>query len=57
MKEITKTDKTDCSTNKSEEYSFWENVTECSNPPKEHIINHKNNLTRLTKTKITSTNN
>ena len=32
-----KHDKTDCSTNKGEEYSFCESVTECQYPPKENI--------------------
>ena len=36
-KEIPKNGKTDCSTNKGEEYSFYESVTECQNPPKENI--------------------
>ena len=40
-KEIPKNEKTDCSTNKDEEYSFCEIVTECSNPPNEKI-HHKN---------------
>ena len=55
-KEIPKNGKTDCSTNKGEEYSFCESVTECQNPPKENI-HKKKTLSRLTKTKITSTNN
>ena len=55
-KEIPKNDKTDCSTNKGQEYSFCESVTECQNPPKENI-HKKKRLSRLTKTKITSTNN
>ena len=40
-KEILKNDKTDCSTNKGEEYSFWESVAEYPNPPNENIIHHK----------------
>ena len=55
-KEIPKNDKTDCLTNKGEEYSFCESVTECQNPPKENI-HKKKTLSRLTRTKITSTNN
>ena len=38
MKEIPKNDKTDCPTNKSEEYSFSESVTECPNTPKKTSI-------------------
>ena len=57
MKKIPKNDKTDCSTNKGEEYSFCESVTECPNPSKENIIHQKKTIIRLTKTKITSTNN
>ena len=45
-KEIPKNDKSDCPTNKGEEYS---------NPPEENI-HRKKILRRLTKTKITSTN-
>ena len=55
-KEIPENDKTDCSTNKDEEYSFCESVTEYQNPPKENI-HQKKTLSRLTKAKITSTNN
>ena len=40
-KEIPKNDKTECSTNKGEEYSFCESVTECQNPPKENIHQKK----------------
>ena len=40
-KEIPKNDKTDCLTNKGEEYSFCESVTECQNPPKENIHQKK----------------
>ena len=40
-KEIPKNGKTDCSTNKGEEYSFCESVTECQNPPKENIHQKK----------------
>ena len=54
-KEIPKNDKTDCSTSKGEEYSFRESATECQDPPKENI-HKKKALSRLTKTKITSTN-
>ena len=50
-------DKIDCSTNKCEEYSFCESVTECPNPPNENISITKKTLTRLTKTKTISTNN
>ena len=39
--EIQKIDKTDCPTNKGEEYSFCESVTECPNPPKENIPQKK----------------
>ena len=31
--EISKNDKTDCSTNRGEEYSFCKKVTGCPNPP------------------------
>ena len=47
----TKNDKTDCSANEGE------SVTECPNLPIENIIHQRNTITRLTKTKITSTNN
>ena len=50
-REITKNDKTDCSANEGE------SVTECPNLPIENIIHQKNTITRLTKTKITSTSN
>ena len=40
-KEIPKYDKTDCSTNKGQEYSFCESVTEWQNPPKENIHQEK----------------
>ena len=50
-REITKNDKTDCSANEGE------SVTECPNLPIENIIHQKKTITRLTKTKITSTNN
>ena len=40
-KEILKNDKTECSTNKGEEYYFCESVTECQNPPKENIHQKK----------------
>ena len=40
-KEISKNDKTDCPTNRGEEYSFCESVTECPNPPKENIHQKK----------------
>ena len=40
-KEIPKTDKTDCPTNKGEEYSFCESVKECPNSPKEKSIKKK----------------
>ena len=40
-KEIPKNDKTECSTNKGEEYSFRESVTECQNPPKANIHQKK----------------
>ena len=55
-KEILKNDKTECSTNKGEEYYFCESVTECQNPPKENI-HKKKRLSRLRRMKITSTNN
>ena len=38
---IAKNDKTDCSTNKREEYTFRKSVTECQNPPKENIHQKK----------------
>ena len=50
-REITKNDKTDCSANEGE------SVTECPNLPIENIIHQKKTITRLTKTKIASTNN
>ena len=56
-KEIPENDKADCLTSKGEEYSFCESVTECSNPANENVSIAKKTLTRLTKTKITSTNN
>ena len=37
-KEIPKNDKTDYPTNKREEYSFCQSVTECQNLPKENIL-------------------
>ena len=40
-KEIPKNGKTDYSTNKGEEYSFYESVTECQNPPKQNIHQKK----------------
>ena len=40
-KEILKNDKTECSTNKGEEYYFCKSVTECQNPPKENIHQKK----------------
>ena len=40
-KEIPKNDKMNCSTNKGEEYSFCESITECQNPPKENIHEKK----------------
>ena len=40
-KEIPKIGKTDCSTNKGEEYSFCESVTDGQNPPKENIHQKK----------------
>ena len=36
-KEIPKNYKTDCLTNRAEEYSFCESVTECQNSSKENI--------------------
>ena len=47
-KEIPKNEKTDCSTNKDEEYSFCEIVTECPNPPNENI-HHKNDSNQIDK--------
>ena len=55
-KEISKNDKTECSTNKGEEYYFCESVTECQNPPKENI-HQKKKTKQIDKTKITSTSN
>ena len=55
-KKIPKNDKTDCSTNKGEEYSFCGSVKECQNPTKESM-HKKKTLNRLTKTKRISTNN
>ena len=40
-KKISKNDKTDCWTNKGEEYSFCESVTECQNSTKESIHQKK----------------
>ena len=48
-KEIPKNEKTDCSTNKDEEYSFCEIVTECPNPPNENIIHHKKDFNQVGK--------
>ena len=53
-KEIPKKDNTDCSTNKGEEYLFCENVR--IHQKKTFSIT-ENTLTRLTKSKLTSTNN
>ena len=47
-KEIPKNEKTDCSTNKDEEYSFCEIVTECPNPPNQNI-HHKNDSNQTDK--------
>ena len=47
-KEIPKNGKTDCSTNKDEEYSFCEIVTEIPNPPNENI-HHKNDSNKIEK--------
>ena len=47
-KEIPKNEKADCSTNKDEEYSFCEIVTECPNPPNENI-HHKNDSNQIDK--------
>ena len=40
-KEIPKNDKIDCPTNKDEEHTFCESVSECLNPPKENIHQKK----------------
>ena len=48
-KEIPKNEKTDCSTNKDEEYSFCEIVTECPNPPNENIIHPKKDSNQIDK--------
>ena len=48
-KEIPENDKTVCSANKDEEYSFCEIVTKCSNPPKENIVHHKNGSDQIDK--------
>ena len=47
-KEIPKNEKTDCSSNKDEEYSFCEIITECPNPPNENI-HHKNDSNQIDK--------
>ena len=44
-----KNEKADYSTNKDEEYSFCEIVTECSNPPNESIIHHRNDSNQIDK--------
>ena len=48
-KEIPKNGKTDCSTNKGEECSFCEIVTECPNPPNDNIIHHKKDSDEIDK--------
>ena len=57
MNEIPKSGKTDCLTNKGEENSIFEKVTEYQNLSKKIFSIMGRALTRLTKTKITSTNN
>ena len=57
MNEIPKSGKTDCLTNKGEENSIFEKVTEYQNLSKKILSIMGRTLTRLTKTKITSTNN
>ena len=46
-KEIPETDKTDCLTNKGEEQSFCESVTECPNPLDENVIHHKKDSNQI----------
>ena len=48
-KEIPENDKADCLTNKGEEYSFCESVTECPNPANENVIHRKKDSNQIDK--------